>query len=500
MRVLFRTDFGKNIGWGHASRSLSLALALKNFGVEAFFCSPSKLGDYPRLQQLVQFGEISFFQIGPCFQTRHERGALSSDWCQVCDAELTLELARLEGVDLIVADAYVLDNTWSKRCSGEFPIFRIADYPTDFPFDYVLDYGFDASDSKHEGTLRNGGKTLFGPAFAPISEDYKKFETPALPQSSSCDDESSVLVSLGSHIENSLLSQIVGELREVLPYAPITVAGRLDKRSRSFQSPQLPEIIFTNPCGLADAFAGHRFSVVGAGVSMYELLASGKPGMTIETADNQRPSLKVAISERQIRGSLQPFRGQIRTLFKELTDGSTSDEVTWLRGRSVVDHWGPARVASMILGVQPADVEVRKVKDSDAPFLFRLANQASSRANSLNVEAVQPEGHIKWFEGFARGRMQGWILTRQGLPLGHCRIQQSDGKHYLSYSIQEDFHGFGLATEMFRQLVRLPEFKQPLFAKVKLENFASINLLRRIGFKQVGQKGNIATLTNYSDR
>ena len=480
MKVLFRVEFGSRVGWGHASRCLQIARALKELDVEILFCSLAPSREFPSLDLEIDDDDFTHHQLPPCSQSDHLAEGKLPYICVPCDGRETLSIVVREKVDLVVLDVYGLNSSWTDMMRGEAAICRISDYPVDGDVDYLIDYGFDATTDKHVGALSPRAQALLGPAFAPISKDYQRFE---LPEQSERNEPPRLLVSLGGSKQSSRLRKVIDDVRVVHPSSPITIAG--NRKSLGFSlDGLLSDVAVVQADGLAGLFAEHDISIVSGGVSMYEQLAAAKPGIVIETAKNQRLALEKALSSGIVDGVIWPTNGKVRDLLVEEQTGTRNTKEEWLKSRSVVDHLGTLRIALALLNFDLKDLQLREVSPTDLPFLFRVSNQPSSRTSSLNTRLISAEEHLEWSNGLFDGRVRGWIATLRDVPLGQCRIQSDEGKPFVSYSVQQEFQGQGIAARMLQLLLSRVNLSEPLFAKVKNSNYPSLKLLERLGFHE----------------
>lgn len=472
------------------SRCMNIALALKNCGVESVFCSSSPSELFPRLHQEVKRGNLHYFLLPACKDERHVGGGQFSEICSICDGKETLSAIRREKIDLVIFDFYGLGGSWNSIVRNEVPTCQIADFPGMVPVDYLIDYGFDAAPEKHVQAIGPETKTMLGPAFAPISQEYQRFETQVTTKPASI---SRVLVSLGGSRPSAEIHQVLEEVRNVYPLARITLAGNVPFTQAFIGDSSLSNLQVVQAEGLADLFAESDLSIVGGGVSMYEQIASGKPGIIVETANNQRFALGKAISDGVVDGALRPTRGKVEALLRELAQRESLDQERWLELRSTVDHWGSLRIALNLVDFDLRELSLRQITAGDVPFLLRVTNQTTSRENSLVSRKVTAAEHLSWSSQLFDGRIRGWVVTWRDLPLGQCRIQEEEGRYFLSYSVQQEFQGRGIAGRMLQLLFEREKFSSQIFARVKSANYSSAALLERLGFRKVEVSNDLLT-------
>lgn len=493
MKFIFRLDFGPKIGWGHLSRCLGMASALLARGYEVAIATQSRPEGHVGLTKLLEgkMLEVHTVVARDPHVSQDTTPLMRLDQ-QVSDAVETLRIASLTKADIVVLDHYGLDSTWIETVRKSFPVCLISDRPAQSEVDYILDYGFDATRQKHAKGLGSSTQVMLGTAFAPVSENYSRFAE--LPR-----DEGTrsnlVLVSLGGFAEETLARRVVGAVNRAMPAAEIHFAGNsLTYSSLSLDS-QFENVTAAVEPSLIRMFESARLAIVGAGVTMYELVSSGALGLVIQTADNQENSFSAALEKGYLSGAQQFSDVAFEQLIAQRLAHKTRTAIPeWLKARSLVDHLGSKRFALKFGGYSSFQPKLRPVEISDLPFLLRLANQATSLASSLNSKVIEPTEHWEWSKGFIDGSKLGWVYGTDELQLGHCRLERKGSKLYLSYSIQEEFHGEGFGSRMLRALFEGPSTAEQIFAKVKPSNAASVRALKSVGFVPISSNEELITM------
>ena len=497
MKFLFRFDFGPKIGWGHLSRSLGMASALVDDGFEVIIATQSRTDGYPELEKLLESRALEVHSITPShLQSATLPTPSPNVESQVSDAIQTLKIGSLVKANVIVLDHYALGPTWIETVRTSFPVCLISDFPAETEVDYLVDYGFDATPEKHSQGIGSGTKRMLGTTFAPIAEGYSRFMNP--PKEGG-NESSRVLVSLGGFGEETLARQILNAVEKVRPEALIHIAGDPSRYSALSKYYPAEKLSIARESGLAAQFEISEAAIVGAGVTMYELIASGSLGLVIQTAKNQELALSSALDKGHVRGVQEVSRTNlVQRIAEELANESRIRKLEWLEARSLVDHLGSTRLALKLAGYSSIQLKLREVKVSDLPFLLRLANQPSSRAASPNSNLIEPAEHWEWSKGFFDSSKLGWVFGTSELPLGHCRFEREGSDLFLSYSIQEEFHGEGLGVGMLKALFEQPLIAEKVFARVKAHNVTSLKVLSKVGFLSIQAEGELITLVRES--
>jgi len=140
---------------------------------------------------------------------------------------------------------------------------------------------------------------------------------------------------------------------------------------------------------------------------------------------------------------------------------------------------------------------LRPANEKDDVLLFEWANDPAVRKWSfINSRPIELDVHRKWFnKKMDDTDIRIWIMEKQNLPCGQIRVEKSDNRAVLHYSIASDFRGENLGTKMLKLAVKKScnEWKGiEILAYTVPKNIASSKSLEKAGFKlkSSGRKGN----------
>jgi RimJ/RimL family protein N-acetyltransferase len=91
-----------------------------------------------------------------------------------------------------------------------------------------------------------------------------------------------------------------------------------------------------------------------------------------------------------------------------------------------------------------------------------------------------------WAKTLADDSALTWTIVADGEVAGNIGCWEADGRRFVGYWIGREFWGRGLATQALAELVGLVEAR-PLYAHVVTSNVASIRVLEKNGFVEVGR-------------
>jgi len=492
MRIGFRVDAGPKVGLGHFFRCLALAESYAAFDNEVFFISR---GLPSWLSEIGSFRGITILPLK--IRSEWIRTSRARTWLGApseADSAETTALAKAMRLDLLWVDHYAVDSMWLLTARGlGIPIAQIADYPAPPEVDFVLDYGFDASEKKHECKKVYGERKLFlGPEYAPIpqannfnSQNPRQFDgnTPH------------VLVAMGSAVSSRALETLVSNYKFTDRKFDLMIADSSIVRTHSGGETR-QETSFA--VGLGSYLESSFFALTSGGVSMYERIAHGVPGLTFQTAANQSPSL-TGLRERGLLGTTVTTakgvegRGLIRLMENALSATDIPEKKLVLQ--STIDFSGSRRAAYFTGCEFNEELTSRRFRQSDAPLLFRWANDSGVRSNSLLQRDISPSEHIVWFESLESRGSQIIIFEKSGIPFGQVRFDRSvRGTQVLDYSIDRIFRGTGLGKMMLSSAIAEIGNEFEIEATVKLSNPASIHTLLSLGFEISESRGNLDAL------
>lgn len=490
MRILFRVDFGSQIGLGHLSRAVSLAKALLSMGHEPIFAiRPDEFAGPYRAPSMIDGMPVVLMT--PTWSRRTSNPATWLGSSEELDAAETLEIAEKLSVDMLVIDHYGIGNSWVRSWRKFAPMMQISDSAALQNVDIVLDYGFDANPAKHALALESGAKAFLGAKHALLSPDYAAFATP--PKAKTL-GRKTVMVSLGGGSNPKLWQSVHDSLHPIAGAAEVVFVG-MPSAFKEIASIDSRIKIRSTTSGLFNEFLTADFAIVAAGVSMYELLASGLPGFVLATASNQEPSFNAAIGRRIVNGAAWDENFQTNSFLTQIRFPESGEQnLNWLWGRSHVDHYGAIRVAQGLgLGHVPS-YSLRDATEADAPFLLRLVNQPSVIQSSFTGEAVTTIQHMDWFASGLKNGRRIWIFELNGLAIGQCRLDIEAQSLLLDYSLDESFHGRGLGVKLLEHFVKLVGDTVTVVANVKPDNRASLSALQAVGFRVIYRASDVVRL------
>lgn len=232
-------------------------------------------------------------------------------------------------------------------------------------------------------------------------------------------------------------------------------------------------------------------AVSAAGQTINELGRTGLPTVIFKVAANQENNIKGWIESGFITtyiDATQPW--SVDKLLDALAALETADirEKRSLLGQSVIDGKGAIRVGRAAVSSHCIKkMRIAKATDADLIPLFHLANDQEVRKQSFSTNPITLQEHSNWFLSVLKNTNRLlFVFFVCDSFVGQVRMDIADAKAVVSISLQAEYRGLGLASEMLR--LALSELKKErievelVCAYVKEDNIASQKLFLKAGF------------------
>lgn len=324
VQIIFRTTAGKQIGFGHLRRCLSLAEALRRLGAHSLFLLD---GDPAALDQVAEG-----FSIIPI---AHEH-------------DLGLKQIEAAGSKAIVVDSYAFQyEQFHALAQSGTPVIAIDDLAErELPVDLVVN----GSAGAEELGYPQDGKTSFllGPQYALLRPEFAEDPHRVVAQR-----VKRVLITLGGSDPHYLTSKLVRWTKQALGAVHIDVVIGPLFNSEVQIEPRRSVTVHCNPQGMRALMLAADMALCGGGQTTYELAATGTPAVALRLAENQRENL----SRLRRAGTLlwageagdADLERRVTQALANLAADLPARERMSQRGRALVDGRGAARVAQAIL-------------------------------------------------------------------------------------------------------------------------------------------------------
>ena len=128
---------------------------------------------------------------------------------------------------------------------------------------------------------------------------------------------------------------------------------------------------------------------------------------------------------------------------------------------------------------------LREVQDRDLGALFEQQADPESSAMAGVPSRDRPGFDAHWRRILANEGTVIRVIDVDGEVVGHVASWPSEGRRYVGYWLGREFWGRGLATAALAEYLREVR-ERPLHALVSIDNVASIRVLEKCGFVEIG--------------
>lgn len=343
-----RVDASSLIGSGHVARCLTLAKALQALGAQVSFACRRLAGDL-NAQIAAQGWPVHELAVEPPGTSNIE--ALLP-W-QADIAALAEQLPPETRFDWIVVDHYGLDRQWEKAArQWAVQVMAIDDLANrTHEVDLLLDQNFNASEQRYAPWLVGPCRSLLGPRFALLREEFERDAGPVR------QGVERIVVNFGGM---DAAGQTLKACQALLGFTGLhvtLVAGLgnphwAELQALMAQRPEWQLLAYSDDFGRlmvsADLFIG------AAGGTTWERAALGLPTLCMAVADNQQANaqaLATAGIHRYLGPCAQVSVAALAQAIGEMLESVDVRQQYARLSRQLVDGRGAARVAAAMAGL-----------------------------------------------------------------------------------------------------------------------------------------------------
>ena len=468
--VAFRTDASTTIGIGHVMRCLTLADALKSYGVESVFIHRDLPGNLAPIIRERGF-EVRLLAVGED------------------DAAATIA----EKPSWVVVDHYAIDRRWESSVRNATDRVMVIDDLADreHDCDVLLDQNLvSGMERRYDGKVPTGATRLLGPTYALLDPIYAAHRSHARERSGAVrrilaffgggDNTELTLRAVDAFIaldrNDITLDLVVAGAGVEMIQGRVANHGNIELHGRVSTLVPLIE--------RADLFVG------AGGSTTWERLCLGLPSLVVTIAENQRPiaaELDRLGLVRWLGSAAEVSSDDIRAALTHIVESGLDPE--WSRRcLEVVDGKGVERVCHSMLAQADDVLQVRPVRADDKWRLLEWANDRTTRANAFSTAPISADAHERWFKARIGNPSSARIYiveTTRGIPVAQVRFDRDDDRWLIDYAVAPHLRGRGFGrsalnlslTEFFRA-----EPSAKVVGEVKSTNVASCRVFESLGF------------------
>jgi UDP-2,4-diacetamido-2,4,6-trideoxy-beta-L-altropyranose hydrolase len=297
MRVLFRVDASRSIGYGHLHRCLSLANFLRKIGDTCVFVCQSLTGDGMSLIKDNNFGVVKLLSMSK--SGNHDfrfddKLAWPANVLEE-DSLAVLKVLKQQQFDWLVIDHYGIDVEWQNRVSNDVKVMVIEDLPMrKHGCQILLDQSYGRSKEVYADLVSDQTKYLMGTQFALIRDEFIKARRHHRSLTATR-KISRLFVNFGAVDQFQITPRVVVALLENENLKNTELVVVLGEHSDSLKALQELQVkhgkrinLVVSPPKMASLMRGCDAAVGAGGVSAIERCVIGLPSIIIPMAENQR--------------------------------------------------------------------------------------------------------------------------------------------------------------------------------------------------------------------
>jgi len=473
--LLIRADASPKSGVGHVMRCLALAQDWQDLGGSVSFACV----ELPEVLRIRLAGE----NIDVC--------SLDTPAGVSQDAEETLSMAARKSAICLVTDSYHFGQRYHDKISS-FPgtSLTVDDYGQlqSYRSSYVLNQNLRSSSSLYANRSENT-KLLLGIEHALIRREFRVDIGNA---KDSAGIISNVLVTLGgSDPTNSTVTVLEAIQQMSLEDVNFRIiAGPLHhnfERLKQLTNKEPQIELISSVDDMSEAYRWADLAITAAGSTNWEMCCYNLPRILMRTADNQSV-IADFLAEESIA-----------------LDLGNADDVTPIRVKHAIHHFTSCRMKTIeaasrcrklstqigskqVARILWPDLLLRNATTEDMSLYFRWANEANTRANSINSDPITWETHISWFPKKLSDKNTHLFLAEiRDQPVGQIRFDKvGEDVWQIGFSLSSRNRGKGLGRQVLEHgiLAMQKMGAHHFLATVKHNNIASNKCFQRLGFKR----------------
>lgn len=467
MKVVFFTEGGINIGFGHITRCLAISEAFKIKGIKTSFVINGDDSVLPLIKN-TDFKLLS--------------------WSDKIDNLVDL----IEGSDIVFVDSYLADKRVYSKIKKYSKLFVCLDDNNriNYPANIIINGNANAKSIKY---LKNENKNyLLGSEYAPVRKEFWNVSNTTVKK-----DFSSILLTFGSGDVGNLTPTIIKILKKYYPSLYINViigSGYKNiEEIKKIKDKKVKLIFSPDACKIKKLLEKTDAVISASGQTVNEILRVNKPGIIISVVDNQLNTFKW-LENNKILFTLN--KDNIKFEYKLVNfikwSSSYQNRRNLSNKKPIVDGLGAKRIVNeIVLGNVRKNLLLRTAKYSDLLDIFKLSNDSIIRKNSLNTKKINIEEHIIWFKKQLNSGNIFLLGFLNGKLVSQLRYEIVDGLATLSVSVNEKFRGFGVGKVTLMRSFdylkkRKPQVKK-IRAFVKKDNITSQKYFENNGFIKISE-------------
>jgi len=290
MRVVFRVDASLQMGTGHVMRCLTLALVLKENGVDVRFICRKHKGN---LIDKIRSNGFNVHELELLVEIEVDNRLAHSQWLgatQQQDADDCINILKVEKTNWIIVDHYALDEQWQKRiklyCKKLMVIDDLADRK--HQCDVLLDQTFGRQQKDYLALTPEGCELLLGSQYALLRSEFSKLIKKALEKRKNTQEVKNILISIGGGDIVNITYDILKSIKNTYNITVVLGGKSPHKKMLKSYTKNKNTTVMIDAENMAELMLNADLAIGSGGSSSWERCCLGLPTLLYITADNQK--------------------------------------------------------------------------------------------------------------------------------------------------------------------------------------------------------------------
>ena len=290
--VFIRTDASKQIGSGHIMRCLSLAIVLRDSGVNVEFITRNHQGNLNEQIAKMNF-KVNLLMDKSSISKKQNlsKGYGFLGVSQAVDASDTINVLLDKNPDWLIIDHYALDYRWEKKlrpyCKKIMVIDDMANRIHDC--DLLLDQNYIHNNNRYNDLVSEDTIRLLGPKYALLREDFIDIEN----KKDSFDETKRIFLFYGGVDPDNLTTttlKAISKFRTRKFEIDVVVGSsnsNIDIIKEEMKICPHTVKLYVQIDNIADLMIKADIAIGAGGSTTWERIAAGLPSIVVTLADNQ---------------------------------------------------------------------------------------------------------------------------------------------------------------------------------------------------------------------
>ncbi len=463
------TEGGKDKGFGHISRCISIAEALNEIIPSIDICF------YLNSDNSVESIIPEYFNI--VYLDFTSSNQISDDY--------------ISKTDIVIIDSYEANQEFYNNVSTQAGLAAYIDdfKRIDYPQGIIINGSIGAE--KLDYKIGKNTEILVGAEYAYIRKEFTESE-----RLKTNPNLLTILVSFGANDFRGLTIPVLQMLKkfDFNTIVLLTDAMSNIEEIKSLEDEKTCIRINANAQQIRDDMLFCDAGIIAAGQTLFEAVITGLPVISVMIVDNQVNNVKF-FNEKDLilhAGNYDDphLLEKIDTRINEIRSFDIRKDLCE-RMKKSMDGKGPKRISKKLLNSYFTKyLLISPANEDDIETVYKLACQKTVRQNSYNQKQIEYDEHKRWFKNILSSDKEILLCAKINTNLaGQVRFSLNDKSAIIGISIDENLHGFGLGKivlgKAIEHLKKKHPYTQEIFAYVKKTNLVSEKLFLALGFEIV---------------